>query len=89
MKQITVRDIRQRWPEAEHLLQTEVELLITRDGKPVARLVRVTPGGAKRPPFDPAQHRAWQASVFGRGKTVRWVDAALERSRTDRELGSP
>jgi hypothetical protein len=32
MKTITVRDLRQRWPAAERLLQTEHELVITRDG---------------------------------------------------------
>ena len=40
MKSITIRDLRQRWPEAESLLKTEKEILVTRDSKPVARLVR-------------------------------------------------
>jgi antitoxin (DNA-binding transcriptional repressor) of toxin-antitoxin stability system len=87
MKRITVRDIRQRWPEAERLLQAEHELLITRDGIPIARLTQVTASATKRPRFDPAQHRAWQTTVFGPRKTVRWVDRTLERNRTDRQLG--
>jgi prevent-host-death family protein len=41
MKTITVRDLRQRWPSAEAMLEREKEIIVTRDGKPVARLVRV------------------------------------------------
>jgi len=41
MKTISIRDLRQRWPEAEALLQTEREIVITRDAKPVAKLVRI------------------------------------------------
>ena len=41
MKTITVRDVRQRWPEAERSLAEEGEIVITRDGKPVARLLPV------------------------------------------------
>ena len=39
MKPITIRDLLQRWPEAEAALQVEDEILITRDSKPVAKLV--------------------------------------------------
>ena len=42
MKTITIRDLRQRWPEAEAALQAEDEIIVTRDSKPVAKLVRVT-----------------------------------------------
>jgi antitoxin (DNA-binding transcriptional repressor) of toxin-antitoxin stability system len=38
MKTISVRDLRQKWPEAERALKVESEIVITRDGKPVARL---------------------------------------------------
>ena len=41
MKTITIRDLRQRWPEAEAALQIEDEILITRDSKPVGKLVRI------------------------------------------------
>jgi hypothetical protein len=33
MKTITIRDLRQRWPEAEAALQVEDEILITRDSQ--------------------------------------------------------
>ena len=45
MKTITIRDLRQRWPETEAALQVEDEILITRDSKPVAKLVRFLPAG--------------------------------------------
>ena len=87
MKTITVRDLRQRWPVAESLLQTERELLITRDGQPVARLVRLVESKAKRRRFDPAEHRVWQTQVFGKGTTLRWVDQTLESGRRERRSG--
>jgi antitoxin (DNA-binding transcriptional repressor) of toxin-antitoxin stability system len=40
MKTISVRDLRQRWPQAEAALATERVLIVTRDGKPVAKLIR-------------------------------------------------
>jgi len=80
MKTLTVRDLRQRWPRAEAMLETEGEILITRDAKPVARLVRfVTPRRARKR-FEPAKHAAWQARVGGK-RPVRWVDEFLGRDR--------
>jgi antitoxin (DNA-binding transcriptional repressor) of toxin-antitoxin stability system len=64
MKTVTVRDLRQRWPETEKALQKEHEILITRDSKPVAKLVRyVEP--RKRATFDPAKHAKWQRKMSG------------------------
>ena len=85
MKTITVRDLRQRWPQAEALLQAENELLVTRDGTPVAKLVRIKPDTQRRKRFDPAEHRAWQVRHFGK-RTVAWIDRALAESRADRRL---
>ena len=39
MKSLTIRELRQDWPEAEKTLRAEEEIIITRDGKPVAKLV--------------------------------------------------
>jgi len=86
MKTITVRDLRQRWPQAEALLKTEHELVITRDGQAVAKLVRIIPTKTRRARFDPAEHAAWQARVFGKGTLMRWVDHALAQGRADRRL---
>lgn len=84
MNTITVRDLRQRWPDAERRLETERELIITRDGQPIARLVRLARTTAKRRRFDPKEHGDWQGRVFGRRTAIRWVQAALELGRRDR-----
>jgi antitoxin (DNA-binding transcriptional repressor) of toxin-antitoxin stability system len=82
MKTVTIRDLRQRWPETEKSLQIEGEILITRDSKPVAKLVRyVEPKKRKR--FDPAEHGKWQRKT-SRGKVTRWVDEGLLRERDER-----
>lgn len=86
MKTITVRDLRQRWPQAEALLKAEHELVITRDGQPVAKLVRIIPTKTRRTRFDPAEHATWQARVFGKSKLIRWVDQSLAQARADRML---
>jgi antitoxin (DNA-binding transcriptional repressor) of toxin-antitoxin stability system len=82
MKTITIRDLRQRWPEAEAALQTEDEILITRDSKPVAKLVRVAGEGPKRSRWNPEEHARWQRKVSG-GKLSR-SDAALAEARAER-----
>ena len=86
MKTITIRDLRQRWPEAEAALKVEDEILITRDSKPVAKLVRVSSVASKRPRWDVEEHARWQKKVSG-GKMSR-SDAALAQSRADRVFGS-
>ncbi len=83
MKTISVRDLRQRWPEAEARLQVEREIIITRDSKPVAKLVRVTAARKPRRRFDPVAHAKWQRKING-GKVTRWVDQALAEARQDR-----
>lgn len=62
------------------MLQTEGEITITRDGKPVARLVRVRAVRKPRKRFDPKGHAVWQART-SRGRTVRWVDEFLVKDR--------
>jgi len=86
MKTITIRDLRQRWPEAEAALQVEDEILITRDSKPVARLVRISETADARPRWDAAGHARWQKRVSG-GRISR-SDAALAKDRADRTLTS-
>ncbi len=83
MKTISVRDLRQRWPEAEALLQVEEEIVITRDAKPVARLVRIAEQRKPRKRFDPASHARWQRKIAG-GRVSRWVDRAVREAREDR-----
>lgn len=83
MKTISVRDLRQRWPEAEARLQSEKEIIITRDSRPVAKLVRLDERPKPRQRFDPDAHGRWQRRMAG-GKVSRWVDRALKEAREDR-----
>jgi antitoxin (DNA-binding transcriptional repressor) of toxin-antitoxin stability system len=85
MKTITIRDLRQRWPEAEAALQVENEILITRDAKPVAKLVRVPPEKSRRKRWDPGQHMRWLKKVWGK-KQLGLVDKYLLTDREDRAL---
>ena len=86
MKTITIRDLRQRWPEAEAALKVEDEILITRDSRPVAKLVRIADIANQRPRWDANEHARWQKKVAG-GKSSR-SDAALAESRADRTFTS-
>lgn len=85
MKTITIRDLRQRWPEAEAALLVEDEILITRDSKPVAKLVRVMPPETKRTRWNPEEHRRWIKRVFGK-KLFPSSDERLATNRADRKL---
>jgi antitoxin (DNA-binding transcriptional repressor) of toxin-antitoxin stability system len=84
VKTITIRDLRQRWPAAEAALKVENEILITRDAKPVAKLVYISPAESPRPRWDAATHARWQRKV-ARGKISR-SEVALAESRADRQL---
>jgi antitoxin (DNA-binding transcriptional repressor) of toxin-antitoxin stability system len=86
MKTITIRDLRQRWPETEKSLKMENEIIITRDGEPVAKLVRVSAAARKRPRWNVDEHARWQKKVAG-GKVSR-SDAALALGRADRVFTS-
>jgi antitoxin (DNA-binding transcriptional repressor) of toxin-antitoxin stability system len=84
VKTITIRDLRQRWPEAEAALEVEDEILITRDSKPVAKLVPIAAEAPRRPRWNVDEHAHWQKKVSG-GKMSR-SDAALAASRADRSF---
>jgi antitoxin (DNA-binding transcriptional repressor) of toxin-antitoxin stability system len=80
---MSIRDLRQKWPEAESRLQVEKEIIITRDAKPVARLVSYVEPEKPRRRFDPVAHAKWQKKWNG-GKIVRLVDKYLPAARQDR-----
>lgn len=84
MKKITIRDLRQRWPEAEAALKVEGEILITRDSIPVAKLVRVIEEEIKRPRWNPEEHKKWLKELWG-NKQVALVDKYLQTDRQDKE----
>ena len=83
MKTVTVRDLRQRWPETEKALQLEHEIIVTRDSRPVAKLVRYVEAAKPRGRFDPVAHGKWQRKMSG-GKVVRLVEKYLMADRQDR-----
>lgn len=84
MKTISIRDLRQRWPEAEAALQLEHEIIITRDSKPVAKLVSLPPAVKARPRWNAKAHARWRKRVNA-GKN--WNSLAdLMASREERDL---
>ncbi|MEO7677260.1 MAG: hypothetical protein ABIV39_10905 [Verrucomicrobiota bacterium] len=85
MKTITIRDLRQRWPETEAALKVEEEILITRDSKPVAKLVRLVQPEAKRKRWNPEEHKKWIKKIYG-NKVFPSIDAQLAAARADRKL---
>jgi antitoxin (DNA-binding transcriptional repressor) of toxin-antitoxin stability system len=85
MKTMTVRDVRQRWPDAERALESEGEIIITRDGKPVARLLPMEQTEEERKQFDPAEQKRWREETFGKGVTFDTLTGLLE-DREDRKL---
>ena len=84
MKIITVRDIRLRWPEAEKVLAEEGEIVVTRDSKPVARIIPyVPPPGKKRNRFDPKEHIRWLRRISKGEPTHPSTDELLREDRYD------
>ena len=85
MKTISIRDLRQRWPEAEAALQIEEEIIVTRDSKPVAKLVRIAEPKAKRKRWDPEEHKRWMKKVWG-DKMFPNSEEKLAEARADRKF---
>ena len=67
---MTIRDLRQRWPVAEALLEREKEIIITRDSKPVARLIKIEDPPQTRERFSPQSHKQWQKRLSGKSRLV-------------------
>lgn len=82
---MTIRDLRQRWPEAERALQVENEILITRDGRPVARLARIASQKPKKKRWNPQEHSRWMKKVYG-NKIFVGSDDLLTAHREERQL---
>jgi hypothetical protein len=51
----------------------------------VAKLVRVTQAGTKRPRWSREEHRRWIKKVFGK-KVLPSIDETLAAARADRRL---
>jgi antitoxin (DNA-binding transcriptional repressor) of toxin-antitoxin stability system len=82
---MTVRDLRQRWPQAERSLLTEREIVITRDGQPVAKLVRLVERKLRRTRWDPEKHAARIRKILG-NRVFESADPRLASDRADRVL---
>ena len=83
MKRMTIRDIRLHWPQAEAVLAEGGEIVVTRDGRPVARLLPFEEQVDRREPFDARSHLAW-LGAFWKGKKVGpTTDELLARDRAD------
>ncbi|MCC7535209.1 MAG: type II toxin-antitoxin system prevent-host-death family antitoxin [Deltaproteobacteria bacterium] len=83
---MTVRDVRQRWPVAERALAEEGEVIVTRDGKPVARIVPFEPRrrtGGSSVDWDALDR--WRARFWKRQPAQRSTDEDLANDRADRE----
>jgi len=85
VRTVTIRDLRQRWSAIEAALQAEGELLITRDSRPVAKLVRVVEKLPRRKRWDLDEHRKWIRKVYGKNVFTS-SDEQLAAARADRRL---
>ena len=66
-------------------MKVEEEILITRDSKPVAKLVRVAEPAARRKRWNPEEHKKWIKKVYG-NKVFPSIDEQLAEGRADRKL---
>jgi len=84
MTRMTVRDVRLHWPKAEKALAEGEEIVVTRDSKPVARILPFTPPAVKaRPRFDPEAHERWLRRFWKTQPRGPSTDELLERDRRD------
>jgi len=82
MKTMTVRDIRLKWPEAERALARVGEIVVTRDSKPVARIVPYdTRPRTRRDRFDPTEQERWLERFWRHRKPGPSTDELLRRDR--------
>lgn len=81
---MSVRDIRQKWPEAERKLAEMGEIVVTRDSKPIARILPYHPARAsKRRRFDLAKHQRWLRRFWRSQPAQVSTDELLKRDRAD------
>jgi antitoxin (DNA-binding transcriptional repressor) of toxin-antitoxin stability system len=85
MKTMTVREIRLKWPDAERALARVGEIVVTRDSKPVARIVPYdTRSRARGTRFDPAEQERWLERFWRNRKVGPSTDKLLQRDRERR-----
>src|SRR3989442_14490243 len=90
MVRMSVRDIGLRWPDAEKALARAGEIVVTRDSKPVARIL---PYGGKRRGrrrrFDPAKHARWLRRFWKGQRCTGSTDECLKRDRAEEASARP
>lgn len=89
---MTIRELRQDWPAVERRLSTVGELVVTRDGKPVARLSPPASSAATESTrrFDPAQHARRIQALWRREKPLSATTGdVLAADRAERQPQRP
>jgi antitoxin (DNA-binding transcriptional repressor) of toxin-antitoxin stability system len=85
MPSMSVRDVRQRWPDTERALARHGEVIVTRDGRPVARIVPIA--GADRDARAAVDFDAlarWRDEFWAKQPPQPSTDGELAASRADR-----
>ena len=81
---LSVRDLRLHWPAAERRLEREGELVVTRDGEPVAKLIAYRPEKVTRPKWSAERHLAWLSRAWksdDEGPSAPSTDQLLKQDR--------
>ena len=87
MTRMTVRDVRLHWPMAEKVLAQGEEIVVTRDAKPVARLLPFVPTTPRvRPRFNPESHFRRLQRFWTKQPAQPTTDEWLARDRSDGPL---
>jgi len=87
MKTMSVLEIDQHWREAEKALKSAGEIMVTRDGETIGRLVAVEETGEETPRkrFDPEENRKRRESLM-EGLEPFSSTPFLMESREERKL---
>jgi antitoxin (DNA-binding transcriptional repressor) of toxin-antitoxin stability system len=84
MTSMSIRDVRLHWPKAEKALSEGEEILITRDAKPVARLLPLVPGTRQtRERFEPVAHMRMMRRFWRNRPAQPPTDALLAEDRAE------
>lgn len=90
MKRVFVRELRQAWPRAAILLPTEREVIITRDGRPVAELVALEAPVSKRNTFARKIRRPGSGGYSPRARpTIGWMKRCKPLATIERGVDLP
>lgn len=81
---MTVRDVRLHWPTAEKALAQGEEIVVTRNAKPVARILPFIPERPHaRPRFSPEAHLARLTRFWKKQPAQSSTDEWLAHDRSD------